>query len=81
MNGFLSGNPEYSCTDFKSNYAIFFLPSHINSKDFHRRLQEKGISVMPGHDLPEPDEYSTRIHVGGKPVFLERMINTIDSWK
>jgi len=80
MSDFLSRHPEYACTDFKSNYAIFFLPKQIDSREFHRRLQDKGISVMPGHDLPEPDDYSVRIHVGGRPVFLERMINTIDSW-
>jgi len=80
MNDFLSRHPEYSCTDFKSNYAIFFLPKEINSREFYRRLQDKGISVMPGHDLPEPEDYSVRIHVGGKPVFLERMIDTIENW-
>jgi histidinol-phosphate/aromatic aminotransferase/cobyric acid decarboxylase-like protein len=80
MNDFLSRHPEYSCTDFKSNYAIFFLPKEINSREFYRRLQDKGISVMPGHDLPEPEDYSVRIHVGGKSVFLERMINTIERW-
>jgi histidinol-phosphate/aromatic aminotransferase/cobyric acid decarboxylase-like protein len=81
MSDFLARHPEYSCTDFKSNYAVFFLPEQINSREFHRRLQNKGISVMPGHDLPEPDDYSIRLHVGGKPVFLERMINTIESWE
>ncbi len=80
MNDFLGRHPEYSCTDFKSNYAIFFLPREINSREFHLRLQDKGISVMPGHDLPEPEDYSVRIHVGGKPLFLERMIDTIESW-
>ena len=80
MKDFLSRHPEYSCTDFKSNYAIFFLPKEINSRAFHSRLQDKGISVMPGHDLPEPEDYSVRIHVGGKPLFLERMIDTIESW-
>ena len=77
---FLSRHSEYSCTDFKSNYAIFYLPKRINSRDFHRRLQDKGISVMPGHDLPEPDESSVRIHTGGKPRFLEMMLETIESW-
>jgi len=81
MNDFLSRDNGYSCTDFKSNYAILFLPEHIDSRTFYGRLQEKGISVMPGHDLPEPDNRSIRIHVGGKPLFLERMIDTIDSWR
>lgn len=81
MNDFLGRLPEYSCTDFKSNYAIFFLPKRLNSREFHSRLQDKGISVMPGHDLPEPHDYSIRLHVGGKPVFLERMIDTIESWE
>lgn len=80
MNDFLTRHPEYSCTDFKSNYAIFFLPKQVNSREFHRRLEDKGISVMPGHDLPEPEDYSVRIHVGGKPLFLERMVDTIESW-
>jgi histidinol-phosphate/aromatic aminotransferase/cobyric acid decarboxylase-like protein len=80
MADFLNRRPEYSCTDFKSNYAVFFLPNQINSRQFFGRLQEKGISVMPGHDLPESDDYSIRLHVGGKPLFLERMIDSIDSW-
>jgi histidinol-phosphate/aromatic aminotransferase/cobyric acid decarboxylase-like protein len=80
MSDFLTRHPEYSCTDFKSNYAVFFLPKHINSREFYGRLQDKGISVMPGHDLPEPDDYSIRLHVGGKPLFMERMIDTIESW-
>ena len=80
MNEFLRKHPEYSCTDFKSNYAIFFLPKQLTSREFHRRLQDKGISVMPGHDLPEPDESSVRIHVGGKPRALEMMLSTIESW-
>jgi histidinol-phosphate/aromatic aminotransferase/cobyric acid decarboxylase-like protein len=80
MSDFLKRHPDYSCTDFKSNYAVFFLPSQMNSREFHGRLEEKGISVMPGHDLPEPDDNSIRLHVGGKPAFLERMIQTIESW-
>lgn len=80
MNDFLDRHPEYSCTDFKSNYAVFFLPKAINSREFYGRLQDKGISVMPGHDLPEPDDYSIRFYVGGKPLFLERMIDTIENW-
>jgi hypothetical protein len=81
MNQFIIRHPEYSCTDFKSNYSILFLPKTINSRDFYRRLQDKGISVMPGHDLPEPDDYSVRLHVGGNPLFLERMVDTIESWR
>jgi histidinol-phosphate/aromatic aminotransferase/cobyric acid decarboxylase-like protein len=80
MSDFLNRHPEYSCTDFKSNYAVFFLPEQINSREFHKRLQDKGISVMPGHDLPEPDEHTVRLHVGGKPLFLEKMIGIIESW-
>ena len=80
MSDFLNRHPDYSCTDFKSNYAIFFLPKHINSREFYARLQDQGISVMPGHDLPEPDDYSIRLHVGGKQHFMERMIDTIEGW-
>lgn len=80
MNDFLNKNGGYSCTDFKSNYAIFFLPDSIDSREFYTRLQARGISVMPGHDLPEPDERSIRIHTGGRPLFLQRMIEAIESW-
>jgi histidinol-phosphate/aromatic aminotransferase/cobyric acid decarboxylase-like protein len=80
MTDFLKIDAGYSCTDFKSNYAIFFLPASINSREFYRKLQERGISVMPGHDLPEPDERSIRIHTGGRPLFLQRMIEAIESW-
>lgn len=80
ISDFLNRHPEYSCTDFKSNYAVFYLPRQINSRQFHDRLQDKGISVMPGHDLPEPDLHSVRLHVGGKPLFMARMLDTIESW-
>ena len=32
MNDFLNRYPDYSCTDFKSNSGVFFLPTHINSR-------------------------------------------------
>jgi histidinol-phosphate/aromatic aminotransferase/cobyric acid decarboxylase-like protein len=80
MTDFLKRNDGYSCTDFKSNYAIFFLPDSISSREFYIKLQERSISVMPGHDLPEPDDNSIRIHTGGRPLFLQRMIETIESW-
>ena len=63
-----------------SNSVQIDFDARVSEREFYRRLQDKGISVMPGHDLPEPEDYSVRIHVGGKPVFLERMIETIESW-
>jgi histidinol-phosphate/aromatic aminotransferase/cobyric acid decarboxylase-like protein len=80
MNRFLQRNEGYDCSDFKSNYAIFLLPKRLSSRDFHRRLLDKGIFVMPGHELPTPDETSVRIHTGGPPAFINRMLETIESW-
>lgn len=81
MREFLDKHGEYSCTDFKSNYSLFFLPETMNSPEFYQRLQEQGIFVMPGHDLPEPDDRCIRLHTGGRPVDMERMIEAIESWQ
>ena len=80
MSEFLEQNESYGCSDFKSNYAVFLLPKSLSSRIFHNRLLEKGIFVMPGHELPVPDETSVRIHTGGPPVFMNRMLETIGSW-
>jgi histidinol-phosphate/aromatic aminotransferase/cobyric acid decarboxylase-like protein len=77
---FLARNDGYDCSDFVSNYAVLTLPKHLSSRDFHRRLFEKGILVMGGHELPVPDERSVRIHTGGPPAFMNRMLETIESW-
>jgi len=80
MKEFLERHEDYGCSNFKSNYAILTLPESLTSREFHRRLLDKGIFVMPGHELPVPDERSVRIHTGGSPVFLNRMLDLIDSW-
>ncbi len=80
MKAFLMRNDGYACSDFKSNYAILTLPKQLNSRDFHRQLLEKGIFVMPGHELPTPDDRSVRIHTGGPPLFMNRMLEVIESW-
>lgn len=80
MKEFLLRNAGYDCSDFVSNYAVLTLPKHISSRDFHRRLLDKGITVLPGHELPVPDEGSVRIHTGGPPLFMNRMLQVIESW-
>lgn len=81
MNSFLERNEAYGCSDFKSNYAILTLPNGFSSNEFHRRLLDKGVFVMPGHELPTPDERTVRIHTGGPPWCMEKMVQTIESWK
>ena len=80
VKSFLTRNDGYECSDFVSNYAILTLPRHITSRKFHRRLLEKGITVMGGHELPIPESHSVRIHTGGPPAFINRMLETIESW-
>lgn len=80
MKAFLERNEGYSCSDFKSNYAILTLPHHLSSREFYRRLLDKGILVMPGHELPTPDETSVRIHTGGPSWCMDRMLETIENW-
>jgi histidinol-phosphate/aromatic aminotransferase/cobyric acid decarboxylase-like protein len=80
MKEFLARNNGYGCSDFKSNYAVLTLPPDLASIEFHRRLLEKGISVMPGHELPKPEPNTARIHTGGPPEFMHRMLETIESW-
>jgi histidinol-phosphate aminotransferase len=78
MRDFLARSPDFSCTDFKSNYALFFLPRSLDSTALTRHLMAKRILVMPGLELPEPDSRYVRVHVGGKPVLLERLIQAIE---
>ncbi len=81
MRAFLDRNGEYSCSDFKSNYAVLTLPERITSREFHRRLLNCGVFVMPGHELPIPDEHSARIHTGGPRWYMHRMLEAIESWR
>jgi len=75
---FLERNENYQCTDFKSNYAILTLPEQLPSREFNRCLLDKGVLVMPGHELPDSDERSVRIHTGGPPLYMSRMLEAIE---
>jgi histidinol-phosphate/aromatic aminotransferase/cobyric acid decarboxylase-like protein len=81
MRDFLARHPDYSCTDFKSNYALLFLPPALDSTALTRHLMTQRILVMPGLELPEPDARYIRIHVGGKLVLLERLLRAIEKWQ
>jgi histidinol-phosphate aminotransferase len=80
VKSFLARNDGYDCSDSVSNYAVLRLPKQISSHDFHRRLLDKGIFVLGGHELPVPDHSTVRIHTGGPPIFMNRMLETIESW-
>jgi histidinol-phosphate aminotransferase len=77
---FLERNVDFSCSDFKSNYAILTLPDRLSSEELHRRLLAEGIFVMPGHELPTPDSRLARIHTGGPPQFMRKMLDAIERW-
>ncbi|HEX6719504.1 MAG TPA: aminotransferase class I/II-fold pyridoxal phosphate-dependent enzyme [Pyrinomonadaceae bacterium] len=81
MKQFLLQHEDYGCSDFRSNYAVLTLPKNFSSVEFQQRLLREGIFVMPGHELPVPDERSVRIHTGGPPEYLNRMLDLIDSWR
>ena len=81
MNSFLDQRPDYSCSDFKSNYAVLTLPDNISTHEFQDRMMTRNISVMPGHDLPEVEKRSIRIHCGGPPDHFEMMVNEIEGWR
>jgi histidinol-phosphate/aromatic aminotransferase/cobyric acid decarboxylase-like protein len=81
MKDFLAQYPNYDCSDFKSNYAVLTLPANISSLEFHRRLLGEGIFVMPGHELPVPDDRSVRLHTGGQPLYMKRMLEVIAGWR
>lgn len=81
MKRFLKENPDYDCTDFKSNYAILTIPESVTTEEFYARLIKKGISVMPGHELPEIEKRTIRIHCGGPPGYFELLTREIESWR
>jgi len=80
MADFLSRHGDYACTDFKSNYALLFLPERVSSRRFYEQLMKRGIFVMPGHDFPDPSDRFVRIHTGGEPRFLQQMLDLIETW-
>lgn len=74
IEDFIVKHDQYSTTDFASNYALFFLPKGIDAKDLCLKLAARKIFVMPGYELPEPDERYVRIHTAGNPMFMERLL-------
>lgn len=80
ISEFIRKNEEYSCTDFKSNYTLLHLPSSIDSITFSEKLSRKGIYIMPGNEFPKPINNLVRIHTGGEPKFILRMIEEIEKW-
>ncbi len=79
LQDFLARRPDFSCTDFKGNYALLFVPSTLDSTTLSRYLMTQSILVMPGLELPEPDGRCVRVHVGGRPVLLERLLQAIEA--
>jgi histidinol-phosphate/aromatic aminotransferase/cobyric acid decarboxylase-like protein len=77
MRDFVTLHPGFSCSDFKSNYALFMLPPYLSSREVSPKLSAAGISVMAGHDLPKPDEHVLRIHTGGRPSYLEQLLEIL----
>jgi histidinol-phosphate/aromatic aminotransferase/cobyric acid decarboxylase-like protein len=78
MKKFLERHENYDCSDFKSNYAVLLLPKQLSSREFNRRLVDKGILVMPGPELPNSDERAVRIHTGGPPLYMSRMLEALE---
>jgi histidinol-phosphate/aromatic aminotransferase/cobyric acid decarboxylase-like protein len=80
IDNFLTTCGQYSCTDFSSNYALFFLAKKMDARHFYSRLASQGIFVMPGYELPEPDERYVRIHTAGSPLFIERLLSALKAF-
>jgi len=81
MTDFLKKNSDYACSSFKSNYAVLKIPAEITTQDAYQRLLEKGISVMPGHELPVKEKQSLRIHCGGPPEQFDFMLQEMANWQ
>lgn len=75
---FLAQHPQYSITDFKSNYAQMTLPHGIDSRKVNDLLLSEGIFVMPGHDFPLPNDKLVRLHTGGHPKYLQKMLELLE---
>jgi hypothetical protein len=41
-------------------------------------LIESGIYVMGGHEFPEPRPDLLRIHTGGRPEYMQRLVEAME---
>ncbi len=72
LDAFCSSCPTYQCTDFVGNYCLLTLPQGMKSQPVDQHLRKAGIYVMPGCELPEPQDDVLRIHTGGAPELMLR---------
>jgi len=80
MERFILSNPEFQCSDFRSNYGILTVPMYLDPRLLSKNLRESGFLVMPGYELPGTDANTFRIHCGGEPSEFSKFIDAIKEY-
>jgi histidinol-phosphate/aromatic aminotransferase/cobyric acid decarboxylase-like protein len=78
LGDFCSRHNAFLCTDFVANYCLLCLPPRLLASYVVSKLIEQGIYVMGGNELPEPRADLLRIHTGGRPQYMERLVAAME---
>jgi histidinol-phosphate/aromatic aminotransferase/cobyric acid decarboxylase-like protein len=77
---FVARQPQYSVTDFTSNFFLLTLPvSAGTAAEVAAYLAKHGLHVMPGEEFPEPNPRVLRIHAAAEAAGIEHMIELLES--
>jgi histidinol-phosphate/aromatic aminotransferase/cobyric acid decarboxylase-like protein len=77
LDGFCAQHDAFECTDFVANYCVMRLPARLNAPDLVGRLASQGLYVMGGNEFPEVRADLIRIHTGGRPEYMERLVEAL----
>lgn len=77
LQQFVKNHPQFSFTDFSGNYCQLGLPPTMPSDKVAAALENEGLIVMGGHELPEPNSSVLRLHTGGNPQQTEKLVSLL----
>jgi histidinol-phosphate aminotransferase len=80
LDEFCTRQSAFTCTEFVANYCVMALPPRLSSPELASHLDGRGLYVMGGHDFPEPNPAVLRLHTGGKPAYMERLVGELKSF-
>ncbi|GEM_PF-1630888 len=77
LDGFTAEFPRFRITDFAANYCLLSLPEGLASEEFSAATEAKGLYVMAGHALPEPDSRVVRLYTAGPSKYLKTLLDEV----
>jgi histidinol-phosphate aminotransferase len=79
LHEFCARQSVFTCTAFVANYCVMTLPPDVSSPEVTSYLAGRGLYVMGGHEFPEPNPGVLRLHTGGKPEYIEKLIGALNA--